>query len=104
MEIKEQTFKKKNIFQHGKSIVWTQMSNSPCPLRTVRFAQLSPNQYICKRVDQTKREGLAREQTHERKTKDHELIYEIGLLQACSRRQIILKIKHCSRSSLNASF
>ena len=55
-------------------------------------------------MDQTKREGLAQGQTQGRKTKNHELIYEIGLLQACLKRQIILKMKHCSRSFLNALF
>ena len=63
--------------------------------------QPSPNQCICERVDQTKREGSARGQKQERKTKGHELMYEIGLLQACLKRQILPRRKYCSLSSLS---
>ena len=52
-------------------------------------------------MDQTKREGLARGQKQGKKTKDHGLMYVTGLLQACSRRQIIHKMKHYSHYSLN---
>ena len=48
-----------------------------------------------------KGKGLARGQKQGRKTKDHGLINVIGLLQACPRRQIILRMKHYSCSYFN---
>ena len=48
-----------------------------------------------------KGKGLGRGQKQGRKTKDHGLINVIGLLQACPRRQIILRMKHYSCSYFN---